>query len=144
MFDVLDIFLPEVPSGAEVAVRQRAGAFGLAEDELVLVRGVAVAEIVASPRVGLSALLSTGRLANQAAMQEQTWKPFLEGLEGILRLGSAWLVVCESDCDQRRLLKVQWTPARLAEALDTHRKGGLPVLALEVEPSLETEPLLPG
>ncbi len=131
MFDVFDIQIPALALGASVEVRQRETAFGLDDDRKMYVDGVEFGRVLpareaysnlqawmgSSDRASWSVLIA-GPTARAASRDDRSWPQFLSALILVLQVHEAWVVRCESDCDQRPVERLEISAERLATLLD--------------------------
>ena len=131
MFDVFDIQIPPLALGASVEVRQHETAFGLADDRKVYVGGVEFGRVLqakeaysnlqawmgSSDRANWSVLI-VGPTARAASGDDGRWSRFLSALILVLQAHGAWVVRCESDCDQRPVERLEISAERLVALLD--------------------------
>ena len=134
MFDVFHIQIPTLALGASVEVRQQETAFGLADDRKVYVDGLEFGRVLqakeaysnlqawmGSPDRATWSVLIVGPTARAASRDDGRWSRFLSALILVLQAHEAWVVRCESDCDQRPVERLEISAERLATLLDGMR-----------------------
>lgn len=134
MFDLFDIHIPSLSPCAPVVVRQQETAFGLADDRTAYVDGVEFGQVLLAEEVysnlqawmgssdrGNWTVLSVAPAASAAACDDVRWPQFLAALVSVLQAHRAWVVRCESDCDQRPVERFEISAERLATLLDSLR-----------------------
>lgn len=143
MFDVFDILIPELSAGAPLEVRPDSAAFGTRENAIAYFDGLRFAQVLlakdaytapeawtgSAARANWTVLLAAA-VANESSADNELWRRFLAGLVSVLKAHPAWIVICESDCDQNPLEEFNVTPERLSQLLDTRRSTGLYPIAL--------------
>lgn len=128
---MFDIQIPALSPGAPVEVRLQETAFGVADDRVAYVDGVEFGRVLQAQEVysnlqawmgsddrGAWTVLRVAPAANEAADDDGRWPRFLGALVSVLQAHGAWVVRCESDCDQRPVERLEVSAERLAELLD--------------------------
>jgi hypothetical protein len=134
MFDIFDIQIPALSPSAPVEVRQQETAFGLADGRTAYVDGVEFGRVLlaeeaysnlhawmASADRGAWTVLSVAPAASEAADDDRRWPQFLAAVVSVLQAHGAWVVRCESDCDQRPVERFEISAERVAALLDSLR-----------------------
>ena len=147
MFDVFDIQIPSLSPDAPVEIVQRETAFGLADERVARVGGLRFGRVLQADEaysnlqacMGSSeranwTVLSVAPAAREAALDDGRWHQFLAALVSVLQAHEAWVVRCESDCDQHSVVRLEISAAGLAMLLDDLRAEHASVAIIATPP----------
>jgi hypothetical protein len=134
VFDVFDILLPQLLVNPDIEILQRQSALGFSDDKYVVVREVKLGRVLIAKEASSNPELWTGSMgrdgwtvvsiaaeANEAALNDQNWRKFLDAVTAFLSMHTIWRAICASDCDQYPLKRLTLSPESLVGLIDSYR-----------------------